>query len=391
MDLRLTPEQQAFRDEARHFVATRLPPEIRERLRAGHPARKQDIVAWQRMLNERGWAAPQWPRAYGGAGLGDIERLLLQDELLRAPAPLPLGFNVTMLGPVLLRFGSEAQKREWLPRLANLDVWFCQGFSEPGSGSDLASLRTAAVRDGDHYVVTGQKIWTSTAHLADWVFCLVRTGKAARQQDGISFLLIDLRAPGVTIRPIVSIDGAHHLNEVFFDAVRVPAQHLVGEEGQGWKCAKFLLGNERTGIANVGFCRERLGHARALAARVVEAGQPVSANRRIREDIAWLEAETRALEITQWRFLCSAEARDDRSGVFASALKLKGVELQQEIAALLLRIAGPASLEHRSHAAAEPGDWSAALGPRYLFSRAASIYGGTSEIQKDILARALVG
>ena len=391
MNLHLTPAQLAFRDEVRSFIAERLPVEIREHLRMGHPPRKSDTVTWQRMLNERGWAAPHWPREYGGAELGEVERLLLQDELFRAPAPQPLHFNVTMLGPVLLAFGSDEQKRHWLPRLANLDVWFCQGFSEPGSGSDLASLSTAAVRGGDHYVVNGQKIWTSTAHLADWMFCLVRTEKAARKQDGISFLLIDLRTPGITIRPIISIDGAHHLNEVFFDDVSVPIGNLVGEEGRGWQCAKFLLGNERTGIANVGFCRERLAHARALAARVTEAGVPMSENRRLGEDIAWLEAEVRALEITQWRFITSAAAKNDRSGVFASALKLKGVELQQEITALLARIAGPSALEYRGQGRIEPDDWTASLGPSYHYYRAASIYGGSSEIQKEILAKALVG
>ena len=242
--------------------------DIRARLRQGHPPRKQDTVTWQRILNERGWAAPHWPRNYGGAELGQIERLILIDELYRAPAPLSQVFNITMLGPVLMQFGTTGQCDFFLHKLANLDLWFCQGFSEPGSGSDLASLRTAARRDGDHYVVNGQKIWTTTAHLADWVFALVRTNTSARKQEGISFLLIDLKTPGITIRPIISIDGEHHLNEVFFDDVRVPVSNRVGEEDMGWKCAKFLLSNERTGIANVGFCRERLDYACELAATV---------------------------------------------------------------------------------------------------------------------------
>jgi pimeloyl-CoA dehydrogenase len=386
MNLDLTPEQRGFRDEVRAFIRQRLPGEIRERLRAGHPPRKQDTVTWQRILNERGWAAPHWPREYGGAALGQMERLILLDEMFRAPAPLPQVFNVGMLGPVLLKYGTPAQRDYFLPKLANLDIWFCQGFSEPGSGSDLASLRTAARREGDHYIVNGQKIWTTTAHLADWVFALVRTDPEARKQEGISFLLIDLRTPGITIRPIYSIDGEHHLNEVFFDEVRVPAANLVGQENRGWDCAKFLLGNERTGIANVGLCRERLQHARELALSKTQGGQPLAADPKLQAEFAALDAEVRALEITNWRFLLTA-SEQRRLPAFASVLKLKGVELQQEINALLARIAGPSGLERRPASDVAHGP----LTPRYFYSRAASIYGGTSEVQKDILAKAIVG
>ena len=386
MDLDLTPEQRAFRDEVRTFIREKLPSEIRERLRAGHPPRKQDTVAWQRILNERGWAAPHWPKRYGGADLGPMERLILLDETYRAPAPLPQMFNVGMLGPVLMKFGTPAQCDHFLPRLANLDIWFCQGFSEPGSGSDLASLRTAARREGDHYIVNGQKIWTTTAHLADWVFALVRTDTEARKQEGISFLLIDLRTPGITIRPIHSIDGEHHLNEVFFDEVRVPVGNLVGQENKGWDCAKFLLSNERTGIANVGLCRERLDYARELAGRYTQAGKPLLVDPKLLADIAMLEAETRALEITNWRFLLT-DSEQKRLPAFASVLKLKGTELQQEINALLARIVGPGGLERRSADEVTHGP----IAPRYFYSRAASIYGGTTEVQKDILAKAIVG
>ncbi len=386
MDLELTSSQRAFRDDVRAFVAARLPAEIRARLRAGHPPRKEDTVIWQRILNERGWAAPHWPRKYGGAELGQMERLILMDELYRAPAPLPQVFNVTMLGPVLIEFGTPAQCDYFLPKLANLDLWFCQGFSEPGSGSDLASLRTAARRDGDHYVVNGQKIWTTTAHWADWVFALVRTNSEGRKQEGISFLLIDLKTPGITIRPIRSIDGEHHLNEVFFDEVRVPAGNLVGEENRGWACAKFLLGNERTGIANVGLCRERLDYARELAGRVTQGGRRLVDDPSLRSEFALLEAEIRALEVTNFRFLLTPSAQQALPA-FASVLKLKGVELQQDINALLGRIAGPAGLERRSADDLAHGP----LTPRYFYSRAASIYGGTSEVQKDILAKTIVG
>jgi pimeloyl-CoA dehydrogenase len=386
MDLSLTPDQRAFRDEVRAFITDRLPADIRERLRAGHPPRKQDTVAWQRILNERGWAAPHWPKRFGGADLGQLERLILLDEIYRAPAPLPQVFNVGMLGPVLMKFGTPAQQEQFLPKLANLDLWFCQGFSEPGSGSDLASLRTSARKEGGHYVVNGQKIWTTTAHVADWVFALVRTDNEARKQEGISFLLIDLKTPGITIRPIHSIDGEHHLNEVFFDDVRVPVEHLVGQENRGWDCAKYLLGNERTGIANVGLCRERLDYARELAAKHTQGGRPLLDDPKLRSELALLDAETRALEITNWRFLLT-DSEQKRLPAFASVLKLKGVELQQEINALLARIVGPGGIERRPSSDVVHGP----VTPRYFYSRAASIYGGTSEVQKDILAKAIVG
>ncbi len=386
MDLRLSSAEEAFRAEVRAFVAERLPEDIRARLRAGHPPRKEDTVQWQRILNERGWAAPHWPRKYGGAELGQMERLILMDELYRAPAPLPQVFNVTMLGPVLMRYGTPEQCQHFLPKLANLDLWFCQGFSEPGSGSDLASLRTVAKRDGDHYIVSGQKIWTTTAHWADWIFALVRTSPEARKQEGISFLLIDLKSPGITVRPILSIDGDHHLNEVFFDDVRVPITNLVGEENKGWDCAKFLLGNERTGIANVGLCRERLDYAREVASQTVQGAGKLIDDIKLRTEFASLDAEIRALEVTNWRFLLTPRAQAELPA-FASVLKLKGVELQQEINALLARIAGPNGLEKRGKDDTVHGP----LTPRYFYSRAASIYGGTSEVQKDILAKTIVG
>ena len=388
MDLQLSSEQRAFRDEVRTFIRDHLPDDIRRRLRLGHPPRKQDTVTWQRILHERGWAAPHWPRRYGGSDMGTMERLILLDEIYRAPAPLPQVFNLGMLGPVLLKFGTDAQRDFFLPKLARLDLWFCQGFSEPGSGSDLASLRTRAVREGGHYLVNGQKIWTTTAHLADWVFALVRTDTEARKQEGISFLLIDLKTPGITIRPIVSIDGEHHLNEVFFDNVRVPAANRVGDENRGWDCAKYLLVNERSGIANVGLCRERLDYARELAARISEGGRPLAADPKLKAEFAELDAEVRALELTNWRFLLDPQAQAAQPA-FASVLKLKGVALQQALAALLARIDGPAGLERRGiHGVPERHG---PLSSRYFYSRAASIYGGTSEVQKDIVAKTIVG
>lgn len=379
MNIAFSPEQIAFRDEVRAFIAARLPAAIRERLRQGHLPSKDDTVTWQRILAERGWSAPHWPREYGGAALGQAERLILLDELYRAPAPLPQIFNMNMLGPVLMKFGTPAQREFFLPKLANLDLWFCQGFSEPGAGSDLAALRTTARREGDLYVVDGQKTWTSTAQWADWMFALVRTDPGARKQAGISFLLIDLKTPGITVRPIRSIDGTDHVNEVFLENVKVPVAQLVGEENQGWDCAKFLLANERTGIANVGLCQERLQLARELAAMGAHASDAA-----LRREFAVLDAEVRALELTNYRFLLTP-SQQAALPAFASVLKLKGTEVQQALHALLARLAAGDGLERPDSAEDGPH-----LVQRYLFSRALSIYGGTSEIQKDIVARTIL-
>ncbi|MDM0015335.1 acyl-CoA dehydrogenase family protein [Variovorax sp. J22P168] len=390
MKLELDPTQAAFRDEVRVFIRDHLPDEIRQRLRRGHAPRKRDSVTWQRLLNTRGWAAPHWPTEYGGAGLDVARRLILVDELYRASAPQPIGFNVNMLGTVLLRYGTEAQKRFFLPKLANLDLWFCQGFSEPGSGSDLASLRTRAEREGEHYRVNGQKIWTTHAHQADWMFALVRTEQAARKQDGISFLLIDMKSPGITVRPIVSIDGQHHLNEVFLDDVRVPVENLVGEEGRGWDCAKYLLVSERVSVASVGQCWERLDYARELASRPRCGGTRLVDDAKFGGELAALGAEVRALELTAWRFLLDPDIGRTLPG-FASVLKLKGSELIQEITALLARVSGLAGLERRASDGADALHADAATVSRYFFHRATSIYGGSSEVQKDILAKAILG
>lgn len=386
MDLDLTDEQRGFQKEVRTFINERLPSPLRRKMRLGQEPSREDLVNWQRTLHERGWAAPHWPKSCGGAGLGSIEKVLLQEELYRAPAPQPLSFNVTMLGPVLLRFGSSQQQDHWLPKLANLDVWFCQGFSEPGAGSDLASLRTSARREGDQYVVDGQKIWTTTAHWADWIFCLVRTSREARRQEGISMLLIDLRSPGITIRPIRSIDGRHHFNEIFFDQVRVPAGQLVGEEGRGWDITRFLLGNERTLIAKVGFCLERLDRARELLAQGLFSRQEAD---RLRDEIATLHAETRALAMIQWQMI-NLGNDENSSARFASVLKLKGTETQQRIAALLLRLEGPHGmrLEPLGAGYSKLPEVSTA-GSYYHYVRATTIYGGSSEIQRELLNRGM--
>lgn len=379
MNIDLTAQQLEFQAEVRDFIKTTLPDALRRKMRAGYLPSKEEIVAWQRALNQRGWAAPHWPKAYGGSELGQIERHILLEELYGAPAPVP-GTNVLMLGPLLLRFGTEQQKEYWLPILANLDIWFCQGFSEPGAGSDLAALRTSAVRDGEDYIINGQKIWTTNAHIADWAFCLVRTSRNERKQEGITFVMFDLRTPGVTVRPIHSIDGGRHLNEMFFDNVRVPVVNRVGGEGQGWELARYLLAAERSGIAGVGLCRERLTYARHLLADRRRGAE------RYEQEISVLEAEVRALEMTNWRFMLGNTGSAGEA--WASVLKLKGIGLQQEVAALLARIAGAQAIRRGSMY--DPQIEGSPLPLRYLQSRAFSIYGGTSEIQKDIAARTVL-
>ena len=399
MDLRYTPEETKFRDEVRAFFRTALPAPIRRKMELGQRLAKEDIVTWQRILNAKGWAVPSWSREWGGTDWGPVKTYIFKEEMQLAPAPDTLGFNVSMIGPVLIAFGSDAQKRHFLPRVANLDYWFCQGFSEPGAGSDLASLRTSARLDGNEYVVNGQKIWTSQAHRADWMFCLVRTGTDAKQQRGISYLLIDTKTPGLTIRPIPTIDGEHHFNEVFFDNVRVPAENIVGEENKGWTYAKYLLGHERVGIARVGASKYRLQRAKELAKSVYVGDIPLAQTERFREKVASVEVELKALEITQMRVV--ANARNLPPGApdpTSSILKLKGTELQQATTEILMEVAGANAMirqqEHLWGTATEPAigpEWTATTAADYFYTRAASIYGGSNEIQKNVIAKRILG
>jgi alkylation response protein AidB-like acyl-CoA dehydrogenase len=393
MDLRFTPEEAAFRAEVRAFIRDNLPPDIRERLRLGHPARKEDIVAWQRILNRKGWAAYPWPKEHGGPGWSAVQRMIFLDENALAPAPDLSPFTITMLGPVLIQFGTAEQKSRFLDRARNLDDWWCQGFSEPGAGSDLAALKTSARREGEHYVVNGSKIWTSTAHEADWCFLLVRTNQSAeKKQEGISFLLVDMRTPGITVRPIVSIDGEHHLNEVFFDDVRVPVSLRVHEENRGWDVAKFLLGNERVGIAQLGRSKERADAAKRIARR---AGAVDDA---FRARAAQLAVDMQALEITQYRMVAAyARQQDGRPDPLSSVLKVRGTELLQATTELAMDAAGPLAMplwaRDLATLANEPDELIVAAegaARDYLFLRAASIYGGTNEIQKNILSKAVL-
>ena len=382
MDLEFSLADQAFRLDVRDFIQRELPETVRAKMAAGRALAKDEIVSWQRCLNTRCWATPSWPAEYGGPGWTPVQRHIFLDELHQAPAPEPLTFNVSMIGPVLIAFGSDDQKRRFLPRAANLDDWWAQGFSEPGAGSDLAGLKTTAVRDGDNYVVNGQKMWQGMAHWADWMFTLVRTDPgAAKKQAGISFLLIDLRAPGVTIRPIVTIDGRHEVNEVFLDDVRVPVANRIGEENQGWTYAKYLLTNERIGIARIGMTKRLIQRAKHFALAL-----PPRERQRVLEKAALLEAELKALEITQLRILAALRpgVADPRSSI----LKIKAVELRQYASELLLKAGGPLAYEFAYEG---EGEAPYEIASNFFTLRAASIYGGASEVQKNILASAVLG
>jgi alkylation response protein AidB-like acyl-CoA dehydrogenase len=382
MNLTFSSEDNAFREEVRAFIGANLPAETRRKMEEGRALTKDEIVCWQRILNARGWAAPSWPKEAGGPGWTPVQRHIFLDELHQAPAPEPLSFNVAMIGPVLIAFGNDEQKARFLPRAANLDDWWAQGFSEPGAGSDLASLKTSAVRDGDGYIVNGQKMWQGMAHRADWMFTLVRTDpKAPKKQAGITFLLIDLKSPGVTIRPIITVDGRHEVNEVFLDNVRVPVSCRIGDENNGWTYAKFLLSNERTGIARIGMTKRLIARAKGFALQAAEPNRT-----RILERAAMLEAELKAVEITQLRLLASLKqgAPDPRSSI----LKLKGVELRQAAGELLLKAAGPAAYAFAYEDEDEaPFD----IASNFFTLRGASIYGGANEVQKNILAASVLG
>jgi len=384
VDLAFSSEEEGFRAQVRAFIRDNLDPVTHRKMVEGRFPTKAEIVAWQRTLNTRGWATPSWPGEAGGPGFSPVERYLFLDELHQAPAPEPVSFNVSMIGPVLIAFGTQEQKDRFLAPTANADIWWAQGFSEPSAGSDLAALRTSARCDGDHYVVSGHKIWQGMAHHADWMFTLVRTdAQAPKKQMGISFLLIDLTLPGITIRPIITMDGRHEVNEVYLDDVRVPVDCLVGEENRGWDVTKYLLSNERTGIARIGMTKHLIRRIKRLADGDIAVMGKVAA----------IEAELKILEITQLRILDAqrgSNAPDPRSSV----LKLKGVELRQAASELLLAVAGPLALEvHTDDDPFGPSDeeWLGTIMPNYAILRAASIFGGSSEVQKTIVAKSILG
>ncbi len=400
MDLRFTDAENAFRAEVRAFIKAELDPSVHARLVKGEKLEKHEIVAWSRTLNRKGWAVTHWPLEWGGCGWTPIRQMIFHDELQMFPAPEPLAFGTSMVGPVIYTFGNEAQKRRFLPRIANLDDWWCQGFSEPGAGSDLASLKTTARRDGEHWILSGQKTWTTLAHYADWIFVLARTDMAAKKQMGISFILVDMKSPGITVRPLQTIDGGYEINEVFFDDVRVPLDNLVGEENKGWDYAKFLLTNERNGQARVGVAKARLQRIRELATAPLLGEEPLMCNARFRLRLAELEVEATALEMTQFRVIAQEERLAPGAvNPASSILKIKGSELQQATTELLMDVIGPFALPYGEIGTPEPGsnqpigDLEMAQGAAasYFNTRKMSIYGGSNEIQRSIIAKAILG
>jgi alkylation response protein AidB-like acyl-CoA dehydrogenase len=382
MRLRLTEEEAAFREEMRTFFTTEIPQHVRDTVATGHHVEKDDYVETMRIMNAAGLAVPNWPVEWGGRDWTPLQRHIWHEEMQLACVPPPLAFNANMVGPVIANFGSQEQKERFLPPTANLDIWWAQGFSEPNAGSDLASLTTRAVRDGDDWIVSGQKTWTTLGQHADWIFCLARTDpEAERKQKGISFLVFPMDSPGVTLRPIELIDGGFEVNEVFFDDVRVPGDQLIGEVNQGWSYAKFLLGNERVGVAPVGATKRALARLKEIAQESAALDDPLTASRFVE-----IENELLALELTALRVV--AHSADGKPHPASSVLKLKGTELQQAVSELAVDLAGPLSLASGSDTVP---DWAALSAPTYLNLRKASIYGGSNEIQRQIIAGTILG
>ncbi|WP_315832398.1 acyl-CoA dehydrogenase family protein [Bradyrhizobium prioriisuperbiae] len=392
MELNLSKEDAAFRDEVRSFIAENYPQEMRVANPETDLTKEQSLL-WHRILHKKGWIAPLWPKEYGGPGWSIIQRYLWEQETALAGALPPLAFSITMVGPVIYTFGNAAQKQKFLPRILSGDDWWCQGYSEPGSGSDLASVRCKAVRDGDHYVINGHKTWTTLAQHADWIFCLVRTDPAAKPQSGISFLLIDMKTPGISVRPIITIDGSHEINDVFFEDVRVPAENLIGEESKGWTYAKFLLGNERTSMAQTGRSKRYLKQLKKVAASEIRVDDPSASD--FARDIARVEIDLMALEATEFRMISQMERGKD-PGAAASLLKIRGTEIMQRVRDLSHRAIGHYGMALREHPASDnifvPGpDYAHTVTEKYLNTRKLSIYGGSNEIQRNIIAKAVLG
>lgn len=398
MDINYTAEERAFRDEVRTFLNEKLPKDISSKVKEHKRLGKEDTIRWQKILNEQGWLALHWPKEYGGTGWSPIQKHIFEEECAEAGAPTVLPFGVNMVAPVIIKFGTQEQKDYYLPRILRSDDWWCQGYSEPGAGSDLAGLKTRAVRDGDHYIVNGQKTWTTLGQHANMIFCLVRTDPDAKKQEGISFLLIDMeKSEGITVRPLITLDGEHEVNEVFFDDVKVPVENLVGEENKGWTCAKYLLTFERTGIAGVGSSKAALAHLKQVAREQQVNGKPLIEEPHFRSRLADVEMELMSLEMTNLRTVAAAEA-GGVPGAESSFLKIMGTELRQEITDLFRRAAGPHALPFLPEQLA--GDFDGeTVGPelagsvasRYFNFRKLSIFGGSNEIQKNIISKMILG
>jgi alkylation response protein AidB-like acyl-CoA dehydrogenase len=395
MDLHYTAEETAFRDTVRAFLDTHLPADLQRKVRQHLRLNRDDYVRWHKIVAQQGWAAPAWPAEYGGTGWTSVQRHIWEDECARAATPPILPFGINMVAPVIMAFANAEQKAYYLPRILNCDDWWCQGYSEPGAGSDLASLKTTAQRDGDHYIVNGQKTWTTLGQHADMIFCLVRTDSTVRKQEGISFLLIDMKTPGITVRPIIMLDEEHEVNEVFFDNVRVPVSNLVGQENKGWTYAKYLLGHERTGIAAVGRSKRELTFLKQLAMQQTKRGAPLLHDAVFAAKVATLEIELMALEMTVLRVI-SEEGKGP--GPQASMLKVRGSELQQQLTELMVEAIGPqalpfdpAFLDGGAPHSGGGDDLAAPLAAYYFNYRKTSIYGGSNEIQKNIITQMILG
>ncbi len=392
MDLNYSAEETAFRDEVRGWLEHNLPDDLRSKVLEYRELSKDDLRRWHQILARKGWVAPDWPVEWGGTGWNVVQRYIWEEECGYAGTPPLVAFGLRMCAPVLFRFGTDAQKQRYLPKIYSGEEFWCQGYSEPGSGSDLASLKTRAIRQNGHYTVNGQKIWTTLAHYADWIFCLVRTDPTReKRQEGISFLLIDMKTPGITVRPIHLMDGGHEVNEVFFDDVKVPAENLVHEEGKGWTVAKYLLGYERMGTGRVGMCKRELARLKEMATRQMKDGRPLLDDPRFRDRLSRVEVELMALEITNLRFL--DQLRGGRPpGADVSLLKIKGTEIQQALTELMMQVAGPFAPVFRPVDADAGFDaFTATLAARYCNLRKATIYAGSNEIQRNIIAKATLG
>ena len=396
MNLDFSAEDLAFRDEVRSFIADSYPAVLRGKQEEGDELTKEDFLSWHKVLAKKGWVAPAWPVEYGGTGWSSTQRYIWSEETARADCIRLLPFGLAMVGPVIYTFGTPEQKAHFLPRILSGEDWWCQGYSEPGAGSDLASLRTKAVPDGDDYIVNGQKTWTTMAQNADWGFFLVRTNSDAKMQEGISFLLIDMKSPGITVRPIITLGGEHEVNEVWLDNVRVPIANRVYEENKGWTCAKFLLAHERVGIAGVASSKRGVEKLKAVAATEMEGERSLLANPFFRRKVADLEIDLAALEYTELRTL-AAMAGGKNPGPESSVLKIKGSEIQQRLTELTLEMAGHYGAPY--YRGFGEGDnehpigpeWAHRAAPSYFNMRKTTIYGGSNEIQRNVIAKMVLG
>ena len=395
MDLDFTPEEEAFREEVRAFLAQKLPTRLSDKVRKGIRLTKADMEEWHAILNERGWLAPHWPQEYGGTNWSVMQKFIFETENALAHAPRVVPFGTSMLAPVLIKYGSKEQCEHYLPRILDGTDWWCQGYSEPGAGSDLASLKTQAVREGDHYIVNGQKTWTTLGQYADWIFCLVRTSNEGKRQEGISFLLIDMTTPGIEVRPIKLLDGDHEVNEVFFTDVKVPVANLVGEENKGWTYAKYLLTYERTGIAGVGGAMAALARLKEVSKTAQRNGKPIGEDPLFAARLAKLEIDMENMKTTNLRVLDAAGRGVPTAE--SSMLKIRGTEIRQEINDLMVRAAGRYAQPFVSEAMdegfnGEPigPEWAGPVASQYFNNRKLSIFGGSNEVQREIITKAIL-